>query len=71
MAMIPRVRRVNLSLWAYLCLLALLAAAAASWVANIVKLFWIAQATDPNYVMAILRAVGIFVAPLGVILGLL
>ena len=42
-----------------------------SWVANIVKLFGLAQATDPNIVMAVLRAVGIFFAPLGVILGLM
>ncbi len=42
-----------------------------SWCANIVKLFGLAQATDPNIVMAVLRAVGIFFAPLGVILGLM
>ena len=66
-----RTRTANLPLWGFVCLLALIGAAFVAWVANIVKLFWIAQATDPNYVMAILRAVGIFVAPLGVILGLL
>ena len=42
-----------------------------SWVMNIVKLFWLAQATDPNIIMAIIRAVGIFVIPMGVILGIL
>jgi hypothetical protein len=41
------------------------------WVANIVKLFGLASVPDPNYVMAVLRAVGIFVAPLGAILGFL
>ena len=40
------------------------------WVANIVKLFGMANATDPNLVMAIIRAVGIIVGPLGSILGL-
>jgi hypothetical protein len=40
------------------------------WVINIFKLIGIAQATDPNYVMAAIRAIGIFVAPLGGILGL-
>lgn len=39
------------------------------WVLNIIKLVGIAQATDPNYVMAALRAIGIFVAPLGAVLG--
>jgi hypothetical protein len=42
-----------------------------SWCANIVKLFGLAQATDPNIVMAVLRAGGIFFAPRGVILGLM
>lgn len=54
-----------------LFMLGLIVACFISWVANIVKLFGLAQATDPNIVMAVLRAVGIFFAPLGVILGLM
>lgn len=38
-----------------------------SWIANIVKLFVIIN--DPVSGMMILRAVGIFLAPLGVVLG--
>jgi len=41
------------------------------WIANIVKLFGLASVPDPNYVMAALRVVGIFVPPLGAILGFL
>lgn len=42
----------------------------AGYIANIVKLIGLSMTTDPNIVMAILRAVGIFVAPLGIILGI-
>lgn len=41
------------------------------WIANIVKLVGLAYITDPNYVMAALRIAGIFVPPLGVVLGYL
>lgn len=61
----------NLPIWAFLALAMLMVAAAFGWVINIIKLFGIAQGTDPNYVMAALRAIGIFVAPLGAVLGFL
>lgn len=60
----------NAHVWAMLSILTVVLISVIGWVANIVKLVGIAQATDPNYVMAALRAIGIFVAPLGVILGL-
>jgi hypothetical protein len=41
------------------------------WVLNILKLFALAQQTDPNIVMGILRAIGIVLAPLGAIIGYL
>lgn len=56
---------------AFLALIGVVVVAAFGWVMNIIKLFGIAQSTDPNYVMAALRAIGIFVAPLGAILGFL
>lgn len=49
----------------------LMLVAVGGWVANIVKLYGLAQAVDPNYVMAVLRAVGIFMVPLGAVLGFL
>lgn len=45
-------------------------AMAACWVANIVKLIHYAVDGGDITLLAILRAVGIFVAPLGAILGL-
>lgn len=42
---------------------------AVAWVANIVKLVHIVN--DPVSGMMILRAIGIFVAPLGALLGLM
>lgn len=60
----------NAPVWAVLSILAVVLIGVIGWVANVVKLVGIAQATDPNYVMAALRAIGIFVAPLGAILGL-
>lgn len=56
-------------IWVVISFLFLAFALAIGWVINIFKLVGIAQATDPNYVMAVLRAVGIFVAPLGALLG--
>jgi hypothetical protein len=64
-------RRIDLPIWAFLALLMVFLAGIAGWVINIVKLFGIASSTDPNYVMAALRAIGIFVAPLGAVLGFL
>lgn len=66
-----RITPSRLSTGALLTLVSILALALVGWVINIIKLFGIAQATDPNYVMAALRAIGIFVAPLGAILGFL
>ena len=60
----------NAPVWAVLSILAVVMIGFVGWVANVVKLVGIAQATDPNYVMAALRAIGIFVFPLGAILGL-
>jgi uncharacterized membrane protein YadS len=51
--------------------LIIIAMAAIGWIANIVKLFSMAVANDPNVVMAVLRGIGIFLFPLGVILGFL
>lgn len=62
-------RRINLPFWALITVLVLLILAAVGWVINIVKLFGLAYATDPNYIMAGLRAIGIFLAPLGAVLG--
>lgn len=61
----------HLPIWAFLALAMLMVAAAFGWVINIIKLFSIAQGTDPNYIMAGLRAIGIFMAPLGAVLGFL
>lgn len=57
-------------IWVVISIILMAIAMAIGWVINIFKLIGIAQATDPNYVMAVLRAIGIFVAPLGSILGL-
>lgn len=62
--------RINVPLWGMFSILAICLLGIVGWIINIFKLIAIAQATDPNYVMALLRAVGIFVAPLGSILGL-
>ena len=61
--------RINGPLWFIWGLFAFAAALAAGWVVNIVKLFGLATAADPNYVMAALRIAGIFLAPLGGVLG--
>lgn len=63
-------RRINAPVWAMFLILTIVFIHIIGWVVNIVKLVGIAQATDPNYVMAALRAIGIFVFPLGAILGL-
>lgn len=63
-------RRIDVPVAVVVTILAIIALGVAGWIANIVKLVGIAQATDPNYVMAALRGIGIFVAPLGAILGL-
>lgn len=63
--------RVNVWLGTFSAFLIVIILAIGGWVANIVKLFGLAQATDPNYVMAALRAIGIFLAPLGAIFGYL
>jgi hypothetical protein len=52
-----------------LIILALWGLAAVGWVLNIVEIF--KMVNDPLTGMLILRAVGIFVAPLGAILGYL
>lgn len=39
------------------------------WIANVVKIFWIIN--DPVTGLFIARCVGVFVAPLGVVLGYL
>ena len=69
--MVSRIRRINLPVWAFLGLLGVIFLGFVGWVANIVKLWGIAQVADPNYVMAALRAIGIFVPPLGAVLGAL
>lgn len=61
----------NVGIGGFVIGLAILFLAIGGWIANIVKLFHLAQVTDPNYVMAGLRVVGIFLAPLGAILGYL
>lgn len=52
-----------------LALVALFGAAVYGWVANIIKLFGLIG--DPLTAEVVIRAIGIFLAPLGVVLGFL
>jgi hypothetical protein len=63
--------RFDLPLWSIVSVVVLFVLAVVGYVANVVKLFGIAQVSDPNYVMAVLRAAGILLAPLGAVLGFL
>ena len=60
-------RKTDLSTGAALFVLALIAAGITGWVMNIFDI--VAAVSDPITAMFILRCVGIFVAPLGAILG--
>ena len=61
----------NVTIGGVIAIFSVVILAAIGWVLNIIKLFGLAQAADPNYVMAVLRGIGIIVAPLGAILGFL
>ena len=52
-----------------LFILALWLIAAGGWVANVVKIFW--TAGEPITAFFVIRCVGVFAAPLGVVLGFL
>ena len=62
-------RNSNAELYGVLIVILLWVVAAIGWIANIVKLVGIAD--EPISGMFIIRVVGIFVAPLGVVLGII
>ena len=62
-------RRVTLGPGPSWAVLALVLLSIGGWVANVVKLF--GMALDPLTGLAVLRIVGIFLVPLGAILGFL
>ena len=61
--------QISVSLPVVLFFIGLFLAAVGGWVANIVKIF--GTSFDPLTAIAVLRVVGIFIPPLGSILGFL
>jgi hypothetical protein len=62
-------KKINVSLPTYLTLVAIVLAAIGGWIANIVKLFSMFGDNIEITTMFVGRIVGIFIGPLGAVLG--
>lgn len=60
-------KNINLSIGPYIALLAFIVLMIGGWIANIVKFFWMLDGEVTA--MFVARVIGVFVAPLGSLLG--